>query len=119
VPVRNYRDLLAWQKAVALAEAVYRASATLPDDERYGLMSQMRRAVVSVSANIAEGEGRRTRGEFLNHLSIAHGSVRELETPVIIACRLEMFSDAASKSLLDMASEVGRLVRGLSNSLER
>ena len=118
VPVRNYRDLLAWQRAIDLAEAVYLASAGLPAEERFGLTSQMRRAAVSVSANIAEGQGRRTRGEFVHHLSIAHGSVRELETHILIARRLKLLGDQVAAALLDSASEVGRLVTGLRKSLE-
>ncbi len=117
--IRNYRDLLAWQKSMDLVEAVYRASHDFPVEERYGLSAQMRRAAISVSANIAEGQGRRTCGEFRNHLSIAHGSVRELETHVLVARRLEMLSPALSDGLLARASEVGRLVIGLSNALAR
>jgi len=119
MPSRNYSDLLAWQKAVDLAEAVYRAPSLLPTEERYGLTSQMRRAVVSVSANIAEGQGRRTYGEFLNQLSVSHGSLRELETHVIIATRMGMLEGAMSQELLARTAEVGRLVRGLMNALER
>jgi four helix bundle protein len=78
----------------------------------------MRRAAVSASANIAEGQGRRTRGEFVNHLSSAHGSVRELETHVLIAGRLNFLEDRVAADLLHRASEVGRLVTGLSNSLK-
>ncbi|MEQ1730890.1 MAG: four helix bundle protein [Vicinamibacterales bacterium] len=117
--VRNYRDLLAWQKSVDLIEAVYLASRELPVEERYGLASQMRRAAISISANIAEGQGRRTCGEFRNHLSMAHGSIRELETHVIVARRLGLFSDALSEGILQKAAEVGRLVMGLLNSLQR
>ena len=75
---KNYQDLIAWQRAMALVEAVYRESAAMPTEERYGLTAQIRRAAVSVPANIAEGQGRSTDGEFLNLLSVAHGSVREL-----------------------------------------
>jgi four helix bundle protein len=74
---RNYPDLLAGQRAVDLAKAVYRASAARPPEERFSFISQMRRASVSISANVAEGQGRSTRGEFINQLSIAPGSIRE------------------------------------------
>ena len=71
VPSKNYADLAAWQRAMDLVEAVYALSSALPPEERFGLRAQMRRAAVSIPANIAEGQGRRTRGEFLNHLSMA------------------------------------------------
>ena len=84
-----------------------------------GLVSQVRRAAVAIPANIAEGQGRRTCGEFLNHLSIAHGSVRELETHVMLAGRLGFIPRESVKTMLSAAAEVGRLVTGLANSLER
>lgn len=85
VPGKNYQDLIAWQLAMDLVEAVYRESAGIPVEKRYGLTAPMRRAAVSIPANIAEGQGRHTDGEFLNQLSVAHGSVRELETHTMIA----------------------------------
>ena len=112
----NYRDLIAWQRAMSLAEAVYSATSALPPEEKFGLSSQMRRAAVSIPANIAEGQGRRTDGEFVNLLSVAHGSVRELETHVMLAERLHLLSGQTVKELLADAAEVGRLVRGLLNS---
>ena len=115
----NYTDLLAWQKAMGLVEGVYSLSSSMPGEERFGLTAQMRRAAVSVASNIAEGQGRRTVGEFLNHLSIAHGSIRELETHVILAERLRFMSSDKTSRLVSMTAEVGRLVTGLANSLER
>jgi four helix bundle protein len=119
MPCRNYADLIAWQQAIDLTEAIYRVTETLPPDERYGLTAQMRRSSVSISANIAEGQGRRTSGEFLNHLSMAHGSVRELETHVIIAARLKLLSPQAFAELSQRLAEVGRLIQCLINALER
>ena len=116
---RNYTDLIAWQKAMGLAESTYRATALLPLDERFGLSAQMRRAAVSIPANIAEGQGRRTRGEFGNQLSIAHGSIRELETHVMLAERLELLEAPVTQALLGRLGEVGRLVTGLQKSLRR
>ena len=113
----DYTELVAWQRAMDLAVAVYEASRALPAEERYGLTTQMRRAAVSISANIAEGQGRRTCGEFLNQLSVAYGSLCELETHVLLAQRLAMMEPEAGKGILDRAAEVGRLVNGLSNSL--
>jgi four helix bundle protein len=115
--IRNCRDLLAWQKAMALVEGVYRITSELPTDERFGLMVQMRRAAVSIPSNIAEGEGRRTNGEYLNQLSVAHGSIRELETHLLLAERLGMLSRDVVASGLVQAAEVGRLVTGLANAI--
>ena len=117
MPIRNYTDLVAWQKAMALTVAVYRASTTLPAEERFGLSAQMRRAAAGVPSNIAEGQGRRTDGEFLNLLSIAHGSLRELETQLLLCDRLELLKPKQIAGLLEQAAEVGRLVNGLANSI--
>ena len=114
----DYTGLVAWQRAMDLTTSVYAASSVLPVQERYGLIAQMRRAAVSVPANIAEGQGRRTRGEFLNQLSVAHGSLRELETHVMLARRLGMMEEGAMQGILKQASEVGRLINGLSKSLQ-
>ena len=104
---KNYQDLLAWQRAMELVETVYRESAAIPPDERYGLTSQMRRAAVSIPSNIAEGQGRHTDGEFLNQLSVAHGSVRELETHTMIAGRLEFIAPSTVETILERAADVG------------
>ena len=119
MPSRNYTDLIAWQKAMDLARATYTATSAFPSEERFGITAQMRRAAVSIPANIAEGEGRRTRGEFLNQLSIAHGSVRELETHLRIAITLAYLDGPSGESLLNQAAEVGKLVTGLTNFLKR
>jgi len=117
--VLNYRELVVWQKAMDLVELVYRDTGTIPKQELYGLTSQMRRAAVSIPSNIAEGQGRRTTGEFLHFLSIAYGSLRELETQVMISKRLCFIGEAEFGSLMQAAAEVGRLLNGLSNSLEK
>jgi four helix bundle protein len=115
----HYRDLIAWQKAMDLVEGVYEASAGFPTDERFGLTSQVRRAVVSVASNIAEGQGRRSRGEFVHFLTIAHGSLREVETQILIAMRLSYLDTGTGESVLAVCGEVGRLISGLVRSLER
>jgi four helix bundle protein len=116
---RNFTNLIAWQKAMALAKAVYEATSIMSRDERFGLVAQMRRAAVSIPANIAEGQGRRTCSEFTNQLSVAHGSVRELETHVMLAGDLGLLDVERVQALLKGLGEVGRLVKGLSNSLNR
>jgi four helix bundle protein len=111
---KNYRDLVAWQLAMDLTVAVYEATAGYPVDERFGLVAQMRKAAVSIPSNIAEGQGRRSRGAFCQHLSIAHGSLRELETQLILSGRLRFLPDAPCQKHLARMSEVGRLITGLS-----
>ncbi len=115
---KNYQGLITWQRAMDLVETVYRESAAIPAEERYGLAAQIRRAAVSVPANIAEGQGRFTDGEFLNHLSVAHGSVRELETHALIAQRLEFLEQPSVSKILADAAEVGRLITALANELK-
>ncbi len=117
--VKNYQDLIAWQKAMDLVEDVYKASRDFPREEVYALTSQIRRAAVSVPSNIAEGQGRRTTADFLRHLSIAYGSLREVETQILIAQRLKYIVIGKVESVLSRAGEVGRLLNGLMASLER
>jgi len=116
---RNYRDLIAWQKAMELVEEVYKVTRGFPKEEVYALTSQMHRAAVSIPSNIAEGEGRRSGNEFSHFLSIAHGSLRELETQILIAQRLLYLTDAQVETLFSMTEEIGRLINGLANSLKR
>lgn len=87
-PLKSYRDLLAWQKAMDLVISIYKVSALFPKEEKYSLTQQIRRAVVSVPSNIAEGYGRKHRGDYTHHLSIANGSLKEVETQLIVAGRL-------------------------------
>jgi four helix bundle protein len=102
-----------------LVEMVYRATAGFPTEERYGLMSQLRRAAVSIPSNIAEGQSRRSSRDFAHFLTIAQGSRAELETQTLIATRLNLFNPDCSTPILEAAAEVGRLIHGLVNSLER
>ncbi|HMG74046.1 MAG TPA: four helix bundle protein [Pyrinomonadaceae bacterium] len=117
--VKNYQELFAWRRAMDLVEDVYRASREFPRQEIYALTSQIRRAAVSIPSNIAEGQGRRTTADFLRHLSIAYGSLREVETQVLIAQRLEYLVQGKVEKVLNRAGEVGRLLNGLMASLER
>ena len=117
--VRNYSDLIAWQKAMDMVVDVYKATSDFPKEELYGLTSQLRRAVVSVPSNIAEGQGRWSDREFTHFLSIAHGSLREAETQILIAERLGNIDSARRSRLMCMTSEAGRLLNGLANSLDQ
>ena len=116
--VKQYSDLVAWQKAVDLVTEVYRITKNFPKEEVYGLTSQLRRAAVSVPSNIAEGQSRGSR-EFAHFLSIALGSLSELETQMIIARRLGYVQESELATFTQMAGETGRLIHGLSRSIER
>ena len=116
---KAYQDLLAWQKGIDLCELIYRASADFPRHELYGLTSQIRRAAVSVPSNIAEGAGRITKGEFIQSIGHARGSLLELETQLIVAQRLGYLDSNRSEDLLETANEVGKLANGLIRSLRR
>ena len=116
---KNYRDLVAWQKAMDLVEMIYELTKGFPKEELYGITSQIRRAAVSIPSNIAEGQGRTSTKEFQNFLSIAHGSVREVETQVLIAQRLRYLQDGEAQKVLALAGETGRLINGLLNSLSK
>lgn len=119
MPVRSYRELVAWRKAMDLVNAVYAATRAWPNEELYSLTSQIRRAAVSVPSNIAEGQGRSSTKEFLKHIRIAYGSLMEVETQIIIAQEQGYCSAVQAEELLALAAEVGRLLNGLSNSLKR
>jgi four helix bundle protein len=119
VPVQHYRELIAWQKAIELVEVIYRATETFPRTETYGLTSQLRRAAISIPSNIAEGQGRNTTRDFLHFLSIAQGSVCEVETQIIVATRLGYVDMQREAILLETVAEVGRLLTGLRRSLTR
>jgi four helix bundle protein len=116
--LRSYRDLAAWQRAMELVEGVYGVTRQWPREETYGLTNQVRRAAVSVPANIAEGQGRRNPREFSRFLKIATGSLFEVETHLLIAQRLRYLDTAAVRSLLLLSDETGRIISGLINSLQ-
>ena len=113
-----YRDLLVWQRGMDLTSSVYALSLDLPQHERFGLTSQLRRAAVSVPANIAEGHQRSSTKDYLRFLSIAGGSLAELETLVILAGRLYSLSTCSTQALLDQADELGKMLRSLQQRLE-
>jgi four helix bundle protein len=113
--MRSYEDLLVWQKAMSLAKEVYLLQKRLPKEETYGLGDQIRRAVVSVPSNIAEGFGRGSDSEFKRFLAIARGSLFEVKTQLQLAESISMLNVTSETwSLLD---EVGKLINGLVKSL--
>src|SRR5437660_4976339 len=109
---KPHKKLVAWSKSMDLVQVVYEISKKCPREEIYGLTSQIRRAAVSIPSNIAEGQGRRTTSDFLRHLSIAYGSLREVETQILIARRLKYVPEARLEEVMNRAGEVGRLLNG-------
>jgi four helix bundle protein len=113
----SYRQLIAWQKAKALAVEIYSVSGKFPSSERYGLTNQLRRAAVSVASNIAEGQGRLTPGEFRQFLGHARGSVLELQTQLAIALDLHYLGTDSYREVEGRSEEVLRLINGLLSAL--
>jgi four helix bundle protein len=115
--IRSFRDLVAWQRAMDLSEEVYFATKTWPADELFGLTAQIKRAAVSVMANIAEGQGRSGPRELLHHLSIADGSLSEVEAHLLFAHRLRFVDDGTLDRLSQQIEETRRPLRGLIRQL--
>ena len=116
--VMSYRDLIAWNKAMELVTEIYRVTHTFPKEELFGLMSQLRRAAVSIPSNIAEGKGRLSKGEFRQFLGNARGSLAELETQILIAQNLDYLDEAETNRLLAMVEEVGKVLNGLLSAVK-
>ena len=116
--VTSYRDLKVWKAAMELAELVYGETTRFPPREAYGLRQQLEKAAVSVPSNIAEGHARDSTKEYLHHVSIALGSLAELETQTILALRLKYFDQGGSDKILTAADEVGKMLRGIQKSLK-
>ena len=117
--VKDYRELIVWQKAMDLVELLYGRTRSFPKEELYGLTAQMRRAAVSIPSNIAEGQARRTTRDFIHFLSIARGSLKELETQIIISQRLGYIDATQQSELVAATEEISRLISGLSKSLKK
>ena len=114
----SYRDLLVWQKSIELAKIIYGLTRSFPPDERYGLVSQMRRAAVSVPSNIAEGQARRTTGEFLQFLSHAEGSLAELDTQLFLAKELAILNSPQTSTAESLITELRKMLNGLRRKLQ-
>ena len=117
--MQSYRDLKVWQEGMNLAELSYRLTRTFPKEETYGMISQIRRAATSIPANIAEGYGRKTRGEYIQFLYIAQGSLKELETHFLLSVRVEIASSQTINPVLNQCQSVGKLLFLLIRSLEK
>jgi four helix bundle protein len=115
--VVSYRDLSVWQRAMSLVELTYSLTAKLPHGEVYGLKPQLQRAAVSVPSNIAEGHARDSTKEYLRFLSVALGSLAELETQFLLCQRLDLLPGNDIDEVLRVADEIGKMIRGLRKGL--
>jgi four helix bundle protein len=117
--IRSYRDLRVWKEAMDLAVACYGMTRGFPKEETFGLTSQNRRAASSVAANIAEGYGRESPGQYVNFLRMAQGSLKELETHVLLASRVGVTTAADAEAMLARSEGVGKMLRGLIRSIQK
>jgi len=117
--IASYRDLTVWQRAMDLVALVYKLTADLPREETYGLSSQMQRAAVSIPSNIAEGHARESTKEYLRYLLISRGSMAELETQLLLCQKLHFLSKEEVENALIVSDEIGRMIRGLQQSLTK
>ena len=116
--VQSYRDLVVWQRGMALTVTCYKATAEFPRDGIYGMTAQIRRAATSIPANIAEGHGRENTGSFVQFLRIAQGSLKELETHLLIVERVGIARVGLVEPILAECDEIGRMLRALFRSLQ-
>ena len=117
--VTSFRDLIVWREGMNLVDDIYALTRRFPCDERFALTSDMRRAAISIPANVAEGNRRQRRGAYCNHVSIALGSQGELETQIEVAVRQKYVTPASVEPVLRRTEEVGRMLNGLLRSLKR
>ena len=117
--VESYKDLITWQKGMDLVERIYRLSRLFPQDERFGLTSQLKRASVSIPSNIAEGHARSTRQEYARFLDVARGSANEVETQLLIAKRLAFSDENELHEAVSATNEIQRILLGLMRSLRK
>ena len=115
--MHNFKELVVWQKSIDLTVEIYKATALLPTDERFGLISQMRRCSVSISSNIAEGSGRGSGPQFKHFLNISQGSAFELETQLIISNRLGLLTNELTPKLIDKVIEIQKMIHSLERKL--
>ena len=114
---RSYKDLVVWQKGIALAKLVYLLTKNFPSEEKFGLIAQMRRAAVSIPSNIAEGQARHTTGEFIQFISHAEGSVAELDTQLILSIELKFCRDVGTEAAFELIAELRRMLNVLRRKL--
>ena len=115
--MKSYRELIVWQKGIELVREVYKITGSLPREETYVLADQLRRAAISVPSNIAEGNGRLSTKEYIHHLSIARGSLFEVETQLVLCVELGYIQEEAVQSAYDLCGETGRLINAVVSRL--
>src|SRR5947209_12744322 len=115
---QSYKDLIVWQKGIEIAKLAYRLTTKFPGDEKFGLVSQMRRAAVSIPSNIAEGQARHTRGEFIQFISHAEGSNAELSTQLVIAVELGYCTQSDVRDAFELTSELRKMLNALRRKLQ-
>lgn len=113
----NYKNLIVWQKSIILVKGVYKLTQNFPSEEKFGLVSQMRRAVVSIPSNIAEGQARRTTGDYVRFVSTAEGSLAELETQLIISIELKFCEKDEVESYFALMLEIRKMLNALRRTL--
>jgi len=116
--IRDYKDLVVWQKGMLLAKQFYQLTQSFPSEEKFGLVSQMRRAAVSVPSNVAEGQARNTTGEFVQFVSHAEGSLAELDTQIRLSIELGFCREATVKSIQELIIEEQKMLKSLRRSLK-
>lgn len=116
--IKSYRDLLVWQQAMDLAVACYKLSKKFPKEDLFGLTSQLRRSSASIAANIAEGHGRESSASYVQYLRVAQGSLKETETHIILAGRLELGPREDLKKALSVCDEIGKMIRSLIRAIQ-
>ena len=114
---QSYKDLVVWQKGIALAKIVYRLTQNFPPEEKFGLVAQIRRSAVSIPSNIAEGQARRTTGEFIQFISNAEGSVAELDTQLILSMELGFCDSSNAAAAFELVDELRRMLNVLRRKL--
>lgn len=114
---KSYEDLQIWQKAMSLAELIYQITGQFPSEEKYGLVSQLRRCAVSIPSNIAEGCARESQKEFLQFLSVAQGSTTQLKTQILLSQRISYIDDIRTQKLVSATEEIAKMLYGLRRSL--
>ncbi len=114
---RSYKDLVVWQKGIALAKLVYGLTRSFPSEEKFGIVAQMRRAAVSIPSNIGEGQARHNTGEFIQFISHAEGSVAELDTQLILSIELKCCRGAAANAAFRLVDEIRRMLNALRRKL--
>ena len=116
--MNNFKDLNVWKKSMDFVTEIYQQVSLFPEDEKFGLVSQMKRAAISIPSNIAEGSGRNSKKEFIHFLSIAKGSSYELQTQILLSSRLGLLNEVKTEKLNDSICEIQKMIFGLQKHLK-